>query len=224
MISTTYLITPTELKTIVPTMKEPDEWSTALNEILPKYNITSRDRIAAFVAQCAHESMGFNRITENLNYSANGLRTTFGKYFPTLAIANQYARKPEKIANRAYASRMGNGNESSGDGWKYRGRGTIQLTGKTNYQAFATSINKSLDETIDYLGTKEGAVESACWFWKTNDLNRYADTKNIVALTKKINGGTTGLQSRIEFYDRALSAIPKTPIVVASSTPESPTS
>lgn len=207
MISTTYLITPSELKTIVPTMKEPDAWSRALNEILPKYNIIGRDRIAAFVAQCAHESMGFNRITENLNYSANGLRTTFGKYFPTLAIANQYARKPEKIANRAYANRMGNGNESSGDGWKYRGKGLIQLTGKNNHQLFAESIGKTLDDTIVYLGTKEGAVESAAWFWKTNDLNRYADTQNITKMTQKINGGTNGLQSRIEFYELALSVL-----------------
>ena len=224
MISTTYLITPSELKTIVPTMKEPDEWSTALNEILPKYNIIGRDRIAAFVAQCAHESMGFNRIVENLNYSASGLRSTFGKYFPTLAIANQYARKPEKIANRAYASRMGNGNESSGDGWKYRGKGLIQLTGKNNHELFAESIGKTLDDTIVYLGTKAGAVESAAWFWKTNDLNRYADTQNITKLTQKINGGTNGLQSRIEFYELALASIPKTPIIVTSSFPETPVS
>ena len=210
MISTTYLITPSELKTIVPTMKEPDEWSTALNEILPKYNIIGRDRIAAFVAQCAHESMGFNRITENLNYSASGLRSTFGKYFPTLAIANQYARKPEKIANRAYANRMGNGNESSGDGWKYRGKGLIQLTGKNNHELFAESIGKTLDDTIVYLGTKAGAVESAAWFWKTNDLNRYADTQNITKLTQKINGGTNGLADRIAYYERALVSLPKT--------------
>lgn len=206
------LITPEELKKILPKNKEIDEWCKILNEILPKYKIDTRDRISAFVAQCAHESGGFTHYSENLNYSAAGLRATFGKYFPTNAVAQQYARKPEKIANRAYANRMGNGNEASGDGWKYRGAGLIQLTGKANHSAFAASIGMELSKVSDYMKTKEGAVESACWFWRTNDLNRYADTKNIVAMTKKINGGTNGLSERIDYYETALASINSKPL------------
>lgn len=164
-------------------------------------------RMAAFLAQVAHESGGLNVIQENLNYSAKGLTVTFKKYFPTIASTNGYARNPQKIANKVYANRMGNGPESSGDGYKFRGRGLIQLTGKNNYTMFAKSIGKSIDETIAYLGTPEGAVASAVWFWDANKLNIYADKGDFVGLTRRINGGTIGLADRKHHYDIALKAL-----------------
>lgn len=164
-------------------------------------------RMAAFLAQVAHESGGFNVVRENLNYSALGLHKTFKKYFPTLESATRYAKKPEMIANKVYANRMLNGPASSGDGYKFRGRGLIQLTGRDNYTKFAKSINKSLDETIAYLETPEGAVASAGWFWNSNKLNIYADKDDFRGLTKRINGGTIGLLDRQHHYQIALKAL-----------------
>ena len=164
-------------------------------------------RMAAFLAQVAHESGGFNAVQENLNYSAQGLRKTWPKRFPTLAIAQQYARNPQKIANKVYANRMGNGSEASGDGWKFRGRGLIQLTGKDNYTRFAKSIGMTLDEAVKYLETPEGAVASAGWFWDANKLNIYADKGDFTGLTRRINGGTIGLADRKHHYDIALKAL-----------------
>ena len=184
-----------------------DEWYAAMCEVLPKYEITTKSRVASFVAQCSHESAKFTAIKENLNYGAKGLQTTFKKYFPDEASALLYERKPEKIANKVYGGRMGNGLEASGDGFKYCGRGLIQLTGKENYTKFAASINKTLDETIAYLGTTAGAVESACWFWDTNKLNVEADNADITKMTKKINGGTNGLAERIENYKHAMEVL-----------------
>ena len=200
-------ITAKQLLKIAPGCPDVDAWVAAFNDILPKYGVDTPVRQSAFLAQCAHESMQFQRISENLNYSADGLRKTFGKYFSTTELAQAYARKPERIANRVYANRMGNGDEASGDGWAYHGRGAIQLTGKETYQRFANDTQRSMADTVSYLNTVTGAVESAAWFWKTNGLNRYADTKNIVALTKKINGGTNGLDDRIAYYDKALSVL-----------------
>ena len=164
-------------------------------------------RMAAFLAQVAHESGSFNFTKEGLNYSAQSLMKVWPKRFPTTAIANQYARKPEKIANKVYANRMGNGDEKSGDGYKFCGRGLIQLTGKDNYSRFAKSIGKTLDETVAYLETPEGAVASAAWFWDANKLNIYADKGDFVGLTKRINGGTIGLADRKHHYDIALKAL-----------------
>jgi putative chitinase len=161
-------------------------------------------RMAAFLAQLAHESGSFNFTKENLNYSAAGLNKTFKKYFKTLASTNGYARNPEKIANKVYANRMGNGNEASGDGYKYRGRGLIQLTGKDNYQRFATAMKMTIDQVIAYLETPMGAVSSAGWFWDTNKLNIYADKNDFVGLTKRINGGINGLEDRRHHYNIAL--------------------
>ena len=161
-------------------------------------------RMAAFLAQTAHESGGFSVIKENLNYSAVGLHRTFKKYFPTLEAATHYAKKPAKIASKVYANRMGNGPESSGDGYKYCGRGLIQLTGKQNYTKFAASIGKTLTETIAYLETPAGAVASAGWFWNANKLNIYADKEDFVGLTRRINGGTIGLKDRKHHYEIAL--------------------
>jgi putative chitinase len=175
----------------------------ALSKMLQKYEINTVNRIAGFLAQCGHESSDFTVLKENLNYGAKGLRATFPKYFATDAVAAQYERQPEKIANHIYANRMGNGAEATGDGYKYRGRGAIQLTGHDNYAAFAKSINKTLDETVAYCETMDGAIESACWFWKKNNLNATCDANDIVAMTKKINGGTIGLDERKSHYEKA---------------------
>lgn len=181
-----------------------DQWAQALNVILPDYDIDTPQRVAAFVAQSAHESGNFIFLAENLNYKAASLRRVFGKYFPTDALAAEYEKKPAKIANRVYANRMGNGDEASGDGWRYCGRGLIQLTGKSNYQAFADSIETPVEEVSEYLQTFEGAVQSACWFWEINNLNAPADTGDIKLMTKKINGGYIGLEDRIKHYEHAL--------------------
>lgn len=174
------------------------------NNVLPKYEITSVERVAAFLAQCGHESADFTILKENLNYSAEGLTKVFPKRFPSLAVAQPYNRNPEKIANKIYSDRMGNGSEASGEGFKFRGRGAIQLTGKENYSKFANSIGKSLDEAVAYCETLDGAIESACWFWKTNNLNALADKTDIVALTKRINGGTIGLEDRKHHFENNL--------------------
>ena len=180
------------------------QWYHALSEILPEYDITTKPRVAAFIAQCAHESGGFKFLQENLNYRAESLMRTWPRHFPNIEIARQYERQPEKIANRAYANRMGNGDEASGDGWRYLGRGLIQLTGKNNYTFFAASIETPLEEIAEYLQTFEGAVQSACFFWDQNNLNQWADKGDILNLTKRINGGTIGLEDRIKHYNHAL--------------------
>lgn len=161
----------------------------------------NKRRIAGFLAQLAHESGGFNFVKENLNYSADGLRKTFAKYFPTDELAKAYARQPEKIANRVYANRMKNGDEASGDGFRFRGRGLIQLTGRDNYTRFAQSLGIGIDETIEYLETPSGAVASAGWFWDNNGLNQFCDKDDFITLTKRINGGTIGLADRKHHYE-----------------------
>lgn len=181
-----------------------DYWHHAMELCLPDYDINTPQRVAAFVAQCAHESAGFKFLKENLNYRAASLRKVFPKYFPDDAIAARYAGKPEMIANRVYGGRMGNGPEESGDGFRYCGRGLIQLTGKINYNNFAMSIETPVEEIPDYLQTFEGAVQSACWFWETNNLNKWADSGDIKELTRRINGGYIGLEDRIKHYNHAL--------------------
>jgi putative chitinase len=183
------------------------DWYDALAQTLPEYDINTPERIAAFLAQCAHESGGFKTLKENLNYKKESLRRVFPKYFPTDALAEQYAHNQEKIANRVYGGRMGNGAEPTGDGFKYCGRGLIQLTGKNNYQAFADSIETPIEEIPAFLATFEGAVQSACWFWETNNLNQYADSGDILTMTKRINGGTIGLSDRIAHYNHALEVL-----------------
>jgi putative chitinase len=181
-----------------------DHWTEALNKILPDYGIDTPQRVAAFIAQAAHESGNFTALHENLNYRAVTLRKVFPKYFPTDEMAAQYAQQPEKIANRVYANRMGNGDEASGDGFRYCGRGLIQLTGKQNYTRFAESLDIPVEEASEFLSTFEGAVQSACWFWESNNLNQWADTGDILTLTKRINGGTIGLEDRKKHYEHAL--------------------
>lgn len=181
-----------------------DQWYEAICEILPEYEINTPQRVAAFIAQCAHESGGFKFLKENLNYKAESLVKVFPKYFKTLDEARAYEKQPAKIANRIYGNRMGNGDEASGDGFRYCGRGLIQLTGKENYTWFAASLEIPVQEAAEYLETFEGAVQSACWFWETNNLNQWADKGDILTLTKRINGGTIGLEDRIKHYNHAL--------------------
>ena len=175
-----------------------------LEKILPKYGIAdSKTRLAHFFSQILHES-GFMRFDmENLNYSSKALRAVFGKYFKTKKQADAYARKPAEIADRVYCNRMGNGSESSGDGWKYRGRGLIQLTGKKNYKAFAEWVGD--DKVVDDpdLVATEYAVHSAVFYWDKNKLNKIADKDDVVRLTKRINGGLNGLAHRKELLNKA---------------------
>ena len=198
--------TPQQLSAIVPNNPYIDHWFEAISEILPEYGITTRPRVAMFIAQCAHESGGFRAIKENLNYRPASLVALFKKYFD-LPTATQYCSQPNKqeaIANRIYANRMGNGNEASGDGYRYCGRGLIQLTGKNNYTLFAGSLEMAVEDVPEYLATFEGAVQSACWFWETNNLNQWADKGDVLTATKRINGGTIGLEDRIKHYNHAL--------------------
>jgi len=195
-----------QLQQLLPKNPYVEHWHEALAQLLPDYEINTAQRIAAFVAQCAHESGGFTAIKENLNYRPESLVKLFGKYF-NLDLAKQYCAHPNKqefIANRIYASRMGNGDEASGDGYRYCGRGLIQLTGKSNYQAFADSLQMAVEDVPEYLATFEGAAQSACWFWEANNLNRWADAGDILKMTKIINGGTIGLEDRIKHYEHAL--------------------
>jgi putative chitinase len=199
--------TQAQLAQLIPGNPYVDHWYEALCTILPDYGIDTPQRVASFLAQCAHESGGFKALKENLNYRPETLRKIFPKYFPNDELARQYASKPNKqeaIASRVYANRMGNGPEESGDGYRYCGRGLIQLTGKQNYQAFAESIETPVEELPEYLATFEGAIQSACWFWETNNLNQYADSGDILTMTKRINGGTIGLDDRIKHYQHAL--------------------
>ena len=181
-----------------------EHWAEALNKILPDYDITTPQRVAAFIAQAAHESGGFTALHENLNYRPETLRKVFPRYFPDDATAARYAHNPEMIANKVYANRMGNGDEASGDGFRYCGRGLIQLTGHDNYQNFADSVGMDVTQVPEYLQTFEGAVQSACWFWENNNLNQYADSGDILTMTKRINGGTIGLEDRQKHYNQAL--------------------
>ena len=201
------VLTLGQLKQMLPKNPYVADWHEALSQLLPDYDINTPQRIAAFVAQCAHESGNFMVLKENLNYRAATLRKIFPKYFPNDAIANDYATRLNKqmhIASRAYANRMGNGDEASLEGWKFCGRGLIQLTGKNNYQAFADSLEMDINDVPEYLGTFEGAAQSACWFWETNNLNKWADAGDIKELTRRINGGYIGLEDRIKHYNHAL--------------------
>ena len=205
-------LTISQLRQLLPKNKYVEHWHHALSMLLPDYDINTPRRVAAFIAQCSHESGGFAVLQENLNYKPQALRRLFSKYFPDDAIAGQYCAKPNKqeaIANRIYANRMGNGDESSGDGYRFRGRGLIQLTGRSNYQNFADSIEVDgrplkIDEVPAYLECFEGAGQSACWFWEVNGLNKWADEGNIKELTRRINGGFIGLDDRIKHYEHAL--------------------
>lgn len=206
------MITVSQFKQFAPHTKYADNWQQTLfgpqeelggKTLLNEYQINTPKRVAAFLAQCHHESGGFVWLTENLNYSASGLRKTFAKYFPDDAIAQRYARKPDAIADLVYANRMGNGNEASKEGSLYKGRGIIQLTGKNNYFWFAASLEITPQEAAEYMQTFEGAAQSACWFWETNNLNKFADAGDLRGMTRVINGGFKGMEDRELQYARA---------------------
>lgn len=182
----------------------PDNVIAQIPSIQTKFEINTPLRLAHFLSQCGHESGGFKFIAENLNYGAKGLRGVFSKYFPTDELAIAYERKPEKIANRVYANRMGNGNEESGDGYKFRGRGYIQLTGKDNYKAFSDAIKEDCQVNPDLVATKYPLL-SAAWFFHKNGLHKIADsgaTDTVVtSVTKRVNGGVIGLSDRIKHFN-----------------------
>lgn len=201
-------ITIEQLTKIFPATKKDvlAQYVEPLNKTLKDFGMDNPLGARAFLAQVGHESAGFSAVRENLNYSESGLLKIFGKYF-NAQTAKAYARQPEKIANRVYANRMGNGPETSGDGWKYRGRGALQITGKNNYTALSKYLGKTLDETVAYLETPEGAIYAAGWFFKVNGLVELANLGSVTKVTKKVNGGTHGLQDRLSIFNRSAAII-----------------
>ena len=191
-------------QTCTPLMAE--KWAIPLQFVCDKYEINTPERVAGFLAQVGHESGGLRFTVENLNYRADALTRVWPSRFPP-GIAESYAMQPEKIANRAYADRMGNGNEASGDGWKYRGRGLIQLTGADNYADFSLSADNEALSDPDSVAEPELAALSAGWFWSRNGLNALADAKDIVGMTRRVNGGTNGLDDRQMRYSRLISVL-----------------
>jgi len=203
-----FKFTKEQLAALLPTNKNVDDWYDALVDILPKYDITTEARVAGFISQCAHESGDFTKLEENLNYREETLLKIFPRYFgPGKRNAAEYARNPEKIANYVYmdefrSSKMGNVKE--GDGWRFRGRGLKQLTGRENYTNFGKTVNMTAEQAADYVATEKGAIESACWFWNAKKLNEVADTGDVVKMTKIINGGDIGLADRQARYKKAM--------------------
>jgi putative chitinase len=199
------------LAAMIASNKKVDDWYEALVAVMPKYGITTKRRVAHFISQCAHESGDFRIMEENLNYSAKALNAVFGRYFGAAPKRNadEYARNQEKIANYVYMDEFRSkggqmGNTKPGDGFRFRGRGLKQLTGRNNYTAFGKSIGMTAEEAAEYVATPKGAVESACWFWDTNKLNTIADTDDVVKMTKRINGGDIGLADRQKRYTEAM--------------------
>lgn len=207
------LLTEAQLAAMIPTNKEVGEWCIALNEMLPKYGITTDKRIASFISQCAHESMDFRVLEENLNYKEATLLRVFPRYFgPGKENAAEYAGKPEKIANYVYMDKNRSkagalGNTQEGDGFLFRGKGLKQVTGRSNTTAFGKTVGMTAEEAAEYLMTKKGALESALWFWGSRNLNEVADTGDVVKLTKIINGGDIGLADRQARYAKAMAAL-----------------
>jgi putative chitinase len=207
------LLTEAQLAAMIPTNKEVGEWCAALNEMLPKYGITTDKRIAGFIANCAHESMEFRVLQENLNYKEATLLKVFPRYFgPGKENAAEYAGKPEKIANYVYMDKNRSkggalGNTEPNDGWVFRGKGLKQVTGRSNTTAFGKTIRMTAEQAAEYLLTKKGALESALWFWGSRNLNEVADTGDVVRLTKIINGGDIGLADRQARYAKAMAAL-----------------
>lgn len=187
------------------TPQKAEEWIDAINQTFEYFDISTPEQQASFLGQCGHESNGFIALVENLNYKAESLCKVWPKRFPSIEAAQPYNRNPEAIANHVYAGRMGNGDESSGDGFKYRGRGLIQLTGRSNYKACGEALGVDLEENPELVETPQFAALSAGWFWSTHGLNHIAE--DILAVTKKINGGTLGLDDRVARTERALNAL-----------------
>jgi putative chitinase len=183
------------------------QWVDPLNETFQRFNIDTPIRQACFIGQCGHECANFSILQEGLYYSAAGLMKIWPKRFPTLEIANQYAKNPQKIANCVYANRMGNRDEASGDGYRFRGRGCIQTTGSANYYHAGKALGVDFIMNPDLVSTPQYAALTAGFFWDTQKLNQFADTRNYVGMTKRINGGTIGLDDRINRINKALAAL-----------------
>jgi putative chitinase len=200
-------LTLEQLKECLPQAKEAnlEKFLEGINETFEHFEINTPERVAMFLAQTAHESGNYSAVSENLNYSAKALMAFWPKKFA--GVAEQYARLPEKIANRAYCDRMGNGNEASGDGYKYRGRGAIQLTGKDNYTACGKALGLDLVNDPDQVAQNPVAILSAGWFWDTRRLNQWADKGDVLTVTKRINGGTIGLEDRKKHYEHILHVV-----------------
>lgn len=207
------LITEAQLAAMIPTNKEVGEWCAALNEMLPKYGITTDKRIASFVSQCAHESMDFRVLEEALSYKTETLLKVFPRYFgPGKENPDEYARNPQKLANYVYMDKNRSkggalGNVKENDGWAMRGKGLKQVTGRANHEAFGKTVGMTAEEAAEYLMTKKGALESALWFWGSRNLNEVADTGDVTRLTKIINGGDIGLADRQQRYAKAMAAL-----------------
>ena len=222
------MITLEQFSAMIPSNKDPKAWYDAAIPMFEEYEINTVNRIAGFMAQTSHESRDFTALVENLNYSEKALNSVFGRYFGKgKRDAKDYARNQEKIANYVYqdefrSKRGALGNINAGDGWLFRGRGIKQLTGRNNYAAFGKSVGMSAEEAAGYVATEKGAMESACWFWKTNKLQKWADKGDNKGLTKAINGGTIGLADRNARWDNCLAVLggkmPKKKATKASST------
>ena len=180
------------------------KWDEPLQAVFDKYNINTALRKAFFIGQCQHESNNFRVLEENLHYSADGLMRVWPSRFNSRVVAEAYANQPEKIANKVYAGRMGNGTEETGDGWAYHGRGLIQLTGRDNYKNCGDALGLALITNPELLSMPKGATLSAGWFWNKHGLNELADAKDFETMTKRINGGTLGLDDRIAKINKAL--------------------
>lgn len=207
-VETVGIITAEQLKRIISTLSDTrcKEYLPHLLQAMTEFEISTPIRVAAFIAQTAHESAGYSAFLENLNYSAQALLNTWPNRF-TLEIATAYARQPEKIANHVYINRLGNGDEASGDGWRYRGRGVIQTTGRVNYKACGTGLGLDLITSPELLEQPLNAFRSAGWYWKSRNCNSFADSDNFIGLTKVINGGLNGLDDRKDYYARAKSVL-----------------
>jgi len=207
------LLTVDQLRAMIPTNKEVEEWCAALNEMLPKYGITTDKRIAAFVSQSAHESMDFRVLEEALSYKSETLLRVFPRYFgPGKENPDEYARNPQKLANYVYMDKNRSkagalGNHKENDGHFFRGKGLKQITGRANHEAFGKTVGMTAEEAAEYLLTKKGALESALWFWDSRNLNEVADTADVTRLTKIINGGNIGLSDRKQRFDKAMAAL-----------------
>lgn len=196
------MLTASAIQAAIP--RAPHAWIAALLEEAPRWGIDTDNEIASFVAQLAHESAEFTRLEENLNYSAQRLRQIWRRRFPTLALAQQYARNPQRLANFVYANRLGNGPQDSGDGWRFRGRGPIQLTGSKNYTVCSTGIGVDLIDKPDLLCTPTVGIRSACWYWKVRDLDLLDDDDDVRAETRAVNGGFHGLASRQAYFNKLM--------------------
>ncbi len=217
------VLTAAQLTAFLPTLQDSARWTVALNAAMERFEIDTPGRAAAFLAQTAHESSEFRQLVENLNYSAAALCRTWPNRFATIAVAQPYERNPELLANYVYAKRLGNGDVASGDGWRFRGRGLIQLTGRGNYRSCGTAVVLPLEAEPERLETPEAAAIAAAQFWQSRGLNHLADDQNddnddedFVSITKIINGGTAGLTSRRTYWARAKVALGLTAAAAAT--------